>query len=324
MKHRWSEAARFPILGRVVALLFGMVAAAGVSVPRVHAATPSGRPPVAITDVTVIDVEQGRAIGPRTVLIADGRITAIQSTESHIPDDAERVDGRGRFLIPGLVDMHVHLFNNASHRPPNTWTFPLFVANGITAVREMAGIPASIAIVNQWRKAAAEGTLVAPRIVAAGVVAYGPSPDEALRQVDEAADAGADFIKVFSDISAPSWRAVIKESRRRSLPVIGHVPAGVSVLAAAEAGQRSDEHLTQIFEACSTIERTLFAERHGLAGDALIARTDAEESRVLASYDQPTCDHLAAALAPSGQAQVPTLILPYVESKVPARAPADD
>jgi imidazolonepropionase-like amidohydrolase len=68
----------------------------------------------------------------------------------------------------------------------------------------------------------------------------------------------------------------------------------------------------------------VLAERHELAGDALTARGDAEESRVLAAYDQPTCDHLAAALAPSGQAQVPTLILPYAESKPADRAPADD
>lgn len=244
--------------------------------------------------------------------------------ESHVPDGAQRVDGRGRFLIPGLVDMHVHLFNNASHRPPNTWTFPMFVANGVTAVREMAAIPASMSIVRAWRKEEEDGTLVAPHILAAGVVAYGPSPEEAVRQVDAAADAGADFIKVFSDISAASWRAVLDASHRRSLPVMGHVPAGVSVLAAAQAGQRSDEHLTQIFEACSTIERAVSDERHGLEGDALTARSDAQESRVLEAYDQRTCDPVAAALATSGQAQVPTLILPYVESKPAGRSHASD
>jgi imidazolonepropionase-like amidohydrolase len=129
---------------------------------------------------------------------------------------------------------------------------------------------------------------------------------------------------VFSDISASSWRAVIDAAHRHSLPVMGHVPAGVSVLAAAQAGQRSDEHLTQIFEACSTIERTVFDERHSLEGDALTARIDAQESRVLEAYDQRTCDHVAAALAMSGQAQVPTLILPYVESKPAGHAPASD
>jgi imidazolonepropionase-like amidohydrolase len=93
---------------------------------------------VAITDVTVIDVEHGRSIGPRTVRVDDGRIVAIlRSRDANIGAMAQRVDGRRRFLIPGLVDMHVHMFDFSSHRPPNDWTFPLYVANGITAVREM-------------------------------------------------------------------------------------------------------------------------------------------------------------------------------------------
>src|SRR5689334_10488475 len=220
------------------------------------AATAGEWPRIAITDVSIVDVEHGRVVGPRTVLIADGRIASIDAASKiEVPADAERVDGRGRFLMPGLVDMHVHLFNNASHRPPNTWSFPLYVANGVTAVREMAAVPESIATVQRWRSALADGSLVAPRIVAAGVAAWGPSPDEARHQVDLAADAGADFIKVFSELSEPAWRAVLDAAKRRSLPVMGHVPAGVSALTAAEAGERSEEHLMQVFEACSTIER---------------------------------------------------------------------
>ncbi|HEY6984767.1 MAG TPA: hypothetical protein VH375_01695, partial [Rhodanobacteraceae bacterium] len=182
-------------------------------------------PDLAITDVSIVDVAHGTTIGPRTIVVRDGRIKAIAAPSAAVvPDSAERIDGRGRFVIPGLVDMHVHLFNNVSKRPPNTWSFPLYVANGVTAVREMAAIPDSIAIVNQWRRALADGTLVAPRILAAGVVAYGSTPDEAVAHVDAGADAGADFIKVFSDISESSWRAGIDEAKRRSLPVIGHVP----------------------------------------------------------------------------------------------------
>ena len=289
------------------------------------AAHAAERPIVAITDVAIVDVEHGRTIGPRTVLVRDGRIAAIDvPSAAAVPKSAERVDGRGRFVIPGLVDMHVHLFNNASRRPPNTWSFPLYVANGVTAVREMAATPASIAIVNEWRRAVADGTLVAPRIVAAGVVAYGNTPDEAAHRVDEGADAGADFIKVFSDISESSWRAVIDEAKRRSLPVIGHVPAGVPALTAAAAGQRSDEHLTQLFEACSTIERSVLDERRGLTGADLVARSDAEESRVLAAFDQPTCDRIATALKATHQIQVPTLVLPYAESSPATRLPSSD
>jgi imidazolonepropionase-like amidohydrolase len=283
------------------------------------------RPPVAITDVSIVDVDHGSLVGPRTVLISDGRIVAVDApSKVAVPRNAERVDGRGKYLMPGLVDMHVHLFNNASKRPPNTWSFPLYVANGVTGVREMASVPDGIATVKQWRREVADGSLVAPHILAAGVVAWGPSPDEAAHQVDLAADAGADFIKVFSEISEPAWRAVLEAAHRRSLPVMGHVPAGVSALTAAEAGQRSEEHLMQVFEACSTIEQSTHDARRGLDGDALVARRDADEASVLAAFDAPTCDRAAQALARAGETQVPTLVLDYVESKVRDADPSRD
>ncbi|MFZ0870846.1 MAG: hypothetical protein WAM90_08970, partial [Rhodanobacter sp.] len=126
------------------------------------------RQAIAITGVTVIDVERGRSMGPRTVIVEDGRIVAIVAPrDAHIPASAQRVDGRGRFLIPGLVDMHVHLFNLSSHRPPNDWSFPLYVANGVTGVREMRGDIASMLLVNRWRKDLDDGELAAPRILAA-------------------------------------------------------------------------------------------------------------------------------------------------------------
>ncbi len=289
------------------------------------AAPAAERLPVAITDVSIVDVEHGSLVGPRTVLIADGRIVAVGApSKVAVPGNAERVDGRGKYLMPGLVDMHVHLFNNASHRPPNTWSFPLYIANGVTGVREMASVPEGIATVKQWRREVAEASLVAPHIVAAGVVAWGPSPGDAAHQVDLAADAGADFIKVFSEISEPAWRAVLEAAQRRALPVMGHVPAGVSALTAAEAGQRSEEHLMQVFEACSTIEQSTHDARSGLEGNALVTRRDADEAAVLAAFDARTCDRAAQALARAGETQVPTLVLDYVESKARDADPSRD
>jgi imidazolonepropionase-like amidohydrolase len=289
------------------------------------AAMAAERPSIAITDVSIVDVEHGSLSSPRTVLIADGRIVAIDApSKAAIPEAAERVDGRGKFLMPGLVDMHVHLFNNASKRPPNTWSFPLYVANGVTGVREMASLAEGIATVRQWRREMSDGSLVGPRILAAGVVAWGPSPEEAARQVDLAADAGADFIKVFSELSEPAWRAVLDAAHRRSLHVMGHVPAGVDAVTAADAGERSEEHLMQVFEACSTIERSTLDARRGLAGQALVARRDADEARVLAAFDARTCDRAALALARAGEVQVPTLVLDYVETKPHDADPARD
>lgn len=275
-----------------------------------QAAPATSRPAVAITGVTIVDVEHEQLTGPRTVLIEDGRIVAIgNSYDVAIPASAQHLDGRGRFLMPGLVDMHVHLFNLSSHRPPNDWSFPLYVANGVLGIRDMRADAASVALVKHWNKLSADGELVAPRILATGIPVHGSSPDDATRQVDAAVDAGADFIKVFSEVSTADWRAIIAEAKRRSLPVVGHVPAGVPLLTAAEAGQRSDEHLMQAYEACSSIESTLLAERDGLDGDALIERSEAQEARTLAAFNPDKCRDVSQRLAATGQVQVPTLVL---------------
>lgn len=202
-------------------------------------------PSIVIESVAVVDVVRGETAGPRTVLIVDGRIAAIGKPEAiALPPAAVRVDGRGRYLMPGLVDMHVHLFNNASRRAPNEWAFPLLVANGVTAIREMRTEPAQMAVVEGWRAKVDRGLLIAPRVVAAGMAAGAGTVEATRRQVREAKAAGADFVKVFSEVREPQWRAILEEARALQMPVCGHIPGEVSLLEAATAGQRSNEHLT--------------------------------------------------------------------------------
>jgi imidazolonepropionase-like amidohydrolase len=288
-----------------------------------HAAPP--RPPVAITDVTVVDVRKGRAGSVRTVVVADGRIRTIDSARSaKIPADAQRIDGRGRFLIPGLVDMHVHLFNLSSHRPPNDWMFPLLVANGVTAVREMRADADAIGQVRHWREQFDSGERVAPRIVAAGIAVSGRSPEDAAREVDAAAAAGADSIKVFSEVPAANWPAIVDAARRHWLPVAGHAPAGVSLAEAAASGQRSNEHLMQAYEACSSVEAQLLDGRRGVTGDALLALRDAQEVKALAAFDETACRRTSRALAAANQSQVPTLVLADEDAMQTHGAAEDD
>src|SRR6185369_8653010 len=145
---------------------------------------------------------------------------------------------------------------------------------------------ASMAQVVRWRKALEGGELIAPRILAAGIAVDGKSPDDAAREVDAAAVAGADFIKVFSEVPESRWRAIVEAARKRWLPVVGHAPAGLSLLTVADAGQRSNEHLMQAYEACSSIEAQLLDGRHGLEGEALNAQRDAQEGQALAAFDR--------------------------------------
>jgi imidazolonepropionase-like amidohydrolase len=281
----------------------------------VAATPPPARQRIVIVDVSVVDLAHDRTSLPRTVLIDDGRIAAIADPRTaRIPADALRVDGKGQFLIPGLVDMHVHLFNGYSRRPPNEWTFPLFIANGVTAVREMNADAAALAQVRRWRHELDNGDRLAPRILAAGVAVRGTTPDDAALQVDAAADAGADFIKVFSEVPPAHWRAILTAAQRRSLPLAGHVPAQVALLTAASRGQASNEHLMQAAEACSSIEQRVIAERGAATGEPDPIQRDAEDARVLRAFDRRRCRRVAAALAATRQVQVPTLVLAYEES----------
>ncbi len=317
---------------RWTSFLYAMLAVLIATFPahaQPHAATGTDVQPVprtiAITDVNVIDIEHGRVLGPRTVVIRGGRIAAVSEPQiAAIPPGALRVDGRGKFLIPGLVDMHVHLFNLSSRRPPNDWAFPLFVANGVTAVREMRSDAAGIAQIRQWHAARESGTLIAPRILAAGIVAHGQSPEDAVRQVNAATEAGAGFIKVFSGVPEANWRAILSAAQARSLIVAGHVPAGVGVVTAATAGQRSNEHLLQVYEACTTTENDWLAARRDLRSDALEAARDKQESAVLNTFDVAACKRTATALAATGQTQVPTLVLDNEDAFATTGKPAAD
>lgn len=275
------------------------------------AATPVAARPIAITHVAVVDVEAGTIVRDRSVVIERGRITAIGDAFA-VPRGARRVDGRGGYLVPGLVDMHVHLFNNASKRAPNDWAFPLFVASGVTGVREMAASPADVERVRAWNAAIDAGELVAPRVLATGVpVRCGDGRDVAA-QVDAIAKVGA-FAKVFSEVDDACFLALMGEARARKVTVVGHVPAGIALLDAARAGLRTDEHLMQAFEACTPREREWLAARAGLAGAVLAAKRDEQEADVLAAFDADECKAVARELLATGQVQVPTLVLPRVD-----------
>jgi len=127
------------------------------------------------THITVIDAT-GSPAKPDTTVVIDGeRIVAIgQTGRVRIPRNARIVNGAGKFLIPGLWDMHVHIFNQISRRPPHAWYFPLFIANGVTSVREMWTKTQDMIQVFEWRRQLPEGTLTAPRIAAVGFLVDGP------------------------------------------------------------------------------------------------------------------------------------------------------
>lgn len=280
---------------------------------------------IAIEGVAIIDVERGEIVTPRTVLVDDGRIAAIDELDTmSIPPAPLRVDGHGRYLMPGLVDMHVHLFNNATNRPPNDWAFPLFVASGVTAVREMAAKPSDIATVNAWRAGVTRRDLIAPHVLAAGIATRCDSDSAVMRQAREARKAGADFLKVFSNAQERHWRRLLNEALALKMPVSGHIPAAVSALDAAASTHRSNEHLMQIFEVCSAREEEFLRARRKRDGNKAVELRDTQEPEVLDSFDPEVCARAAAALAKTKQVQVPTLVLSHFEARASPQRPSAD
>jgi imidazolonepropionase-like amidohydrolase len=237
-----------------------------VTLALLLAAAAQGAPPrsaLAVTHVTVIDTTGGAAKPDQTVVVAEGRITAVGAAAgATIPTEARVVDGRGRYLIPGLWDMHVHLLWD----PAIDTLFPLCVANGVTGVRDMhTHFPAER--VRAWREEVAQGRRVGPRFVWAGPILDGPHPfwpgaiavadaEAGRRAVRELKAKGVDFIKVYEGLSREAYFAIADEARRQGLPFVGHVPAAVTPIEASEAGQRSIEHLSHLLDHCRTDGKT--------------------------------------------------------------------
>jgi imidazolonepropionase-like amidohydrolase len=244
-----------------------------------EAAKPTRRP-LAITHVTLIDATGRAAQADQTVLIQDQRIVAIGKTaEVKLPADSEVADGHGKFLIPGLWDMHAHIAAVSPADADNYLT--LFIANGVTGVREMHSyFPEMIFAL---RKSIQDDKRLGPWIVAAGAMIDGPNPSAGgalVASSDEAARAavrslkkrGADFIKVHSKLPRDAYFGVADEAKRQGLPFAGHVPESVSAQEASDAGQKSIEHLTGLWISCSADESSLRNEMtrelaSGRAGD---------------------------------------------------------
>ena len=300
------------------------VPVAWIALGVVLGSTPDGRLPLApaafaIAHVTVIDTAGGPAQPDQTVVVSNARIIAVARNAS-IPEGATVVDGSGKFLIPGLWDMHVHSLNAE-------WIetfFPLFVANGVTGVRDMARPLADFRrLRDQWRAEIADGTRVGPRVVAAGPSIDGPRqifPYLSVATASEAREAvrtlrgeGVDFIKVYTGLPRDAYFAVADEAARQGLAFVGHTPNGVSAMEASDAGQRSFEHLFGVLLACShdeeALRRAAVAAMTEPQGPNSNEAHWAAERDSVAGYDAAKANALFSRFAKNGSWQVPTLVI---------------
>lgn len=278
---------------------------------------------LAFTHVTVIDMTGAPPQSGMTVLVAGNRIVRLgQAGKVRIPKEAQLIEAAGKFLIPGLWDMHFHIREIER-------TLPLFIANGVTGVRNMGG---DFQKLFEWREAVASGRLTGPRIVACGPVVDGPSPanpdhamavanvEEGKQAVDFLRRSGADFIKVYDGIPRDAYFALVAEAKRQGLPLVGHIPSAVTMAEASNAGQQSVEHLGTFLEGSSTAETELRNWPAASLKDgnlsAIPARIAARGSRMLETYSEQKAAHLLSLLAKNKTWQVPTLLAKQVNTFV--------
>jgi hypothetical protein len=268
-----------------------------------------------ITGATVIDGTGAATTSNATVLVVDDRIAQIGKVGStDIPSAGTIVDAKGKFLIPGLWDMHVHWHEKEY--------LPLFIANGVTGVRIMWGD----GVHHSWRKEIEQGTLVGPRLYIASRIVDGPKPywpsslaagteTEGRLAVMMAKVAEADFVKVYSLLPREVYFAIADEAKKQAIPFEGHVPIAVSASEASAAGQRSIEHLTGILAACSTREDEIMKRaRESLAGilatnepSSLSASGRESRKLELETYSEAKAAALFALFKKNGTWQCPTL-----------------
>jgi imidazolonepropionase-like amidohydrolase len=209
-------------------------------------ATISSAADYAIAHVTVINPGRDRPRRDMTIVVHEHAILAVLPSKQFRPQSSVKViEETGKFVIPGLWDMHVH-FRDASR------DLKMDIANGVLGIRNMGGAPEDVF---PLRDAIAAGTQIGPKIVACGLIVDGPdswsnpqftvsvkTAEEARAAVESLKKKGSDCIKVYDGLSRDSYYAIIDEAKKLRLPVVGHLPSAISVREASIAGQRSLEH----------------------------------------------------------------------------------
>lgn len=285
--------------------------------------------------VTIVDTHDGRLTPEMTVVILAGKIARVEKDQPvpPAPGGPPVIDAEGKFLVPGFIDGHTHIVHSTEAAKDEA----LMLANGITGIRQMDG---TAELLEERREGWLFESTFAPKLLAMPgpvlLTTNAFSPEEGVAEVDRQKAQGADFIKV-GLVPPETFYAVGAEAKRAGLKFEGHLPPGVDVVEAVNAGYRSIEHLgpgIAILSNCSTKQAELNREMaghplkrpppipdflvqmmlHKLLLDPLLAEILFDNStlthmqQIVDSFDEAKCRKVAAAIAKSGSWQVPTLI----------------
>jgi imidazolonepropionase-like amidohydrolase len=285
---------------------------------------------IVISNINLIDIETG-AVSLKTVVIENGLISDISDPETVKKNKPEQmIDGSGKYLIPGLWDMHVHLTGDPRISPE--LMFSLFIANGVTSVRDTGG---KLELALTAREQSRQAHQVAPTVYIAGDMIDGQprvfdgsnfmfpdmsvgvlTPEAGRREVNRLVDAGVDLIKAYELLNAETFKAVVDQANKRTIPITAHVPLSLSVTEAVAAGLNGMEHLRNLEFECSNEAKTLREQRSKLLNPdpsmtgGMLRRNIYKLQRGAAvnSLNNELCDPVIKSLAKNKVAQVPTLV----------------
>jgi imidazolonepropionase-like amidohydrolase len=270
---------------------------------------------LAITDCTLIDPVHETATPRATIVIAGERIVARgPAASTRVPPGARVVRASGKFVIPGLWDMHVHV-----GEIEEDW-FPLYLANGITGLREMAASAPNLDRQRRYQQDVAAGRRLGPELFTTLFPMDAPAIADARQaraEVARRAAMGLTYIKIYNGLSRDAYFAIADECRKRGLQMVGHIPDRVSAREVGRAGQASVEHLDGILLACSRQEPQ--------------ARWLQQQNRypwkfLLDTFDSAKADAVIESFRAGGVWQTPTLMLHNVaalarDHRLPGDAP---
>ncbi|MFG0274968.1 MAG: amidohydrolase family protein [Phycisphaerales bacterium] len=251
----------------------------------------------ALVGVHIVDLDAGRIVENRTVLIEGDRIVGVFEAGAPLPEGADAIDMTGRFALPGLIDSHVH------YAAPDVYD-PLMIAHGVALAREMGGETETVITLRDERES---GSVKGPRLRVTGAIVDGvpptwpfseavDTPEAGRAAVRRLHEAGVDYIKVYQGLKPDVHEAICDEAQRLGLMPFGHVPSSITVEQALENGQRTIEHLTGV-------DATLHRHNHpdgsktpdfitaGRAWTESAAMTDDELHAIVAPFAVPTVAH---------------------------------
>ena len=289
---------------------------------------------VIINHVSIINVESGQVQPNQVVAISQGKILRIEPADQDSYAARQYVNGNGRYLIPGLWDMHVHFRGGDSLIAANKKSLTLFLAAGITTVRDAGGdLTPSIF---QWRRDMDAGLLPGPRIFTSGPKIDGPhaywpgsleveTPAQIRKALDSLQRLRVDYVKIYdSKISGAAYLETIRQAQRRGLKTTGHMPYSVTLAEAVKRGLDATEHLYYVFKACSGKEDSLTALVRASLNTPKPLGLFAVLPAVYDTYSPAAADRIFALMAKHHTAAVPTLYIQKTLAELPDNDHAQD